>query len=287
LLALDLSLVVAAAQHSVRSKEYLKAFAAELAVAGSGTIFFFDELHALLAAGPAGGAHEITLLLKKALLEGEVRCIASTTPEDYRLACKKARWLDRCFVAVEVQPATEAEAIRVLQASKGRFEKFHGVQYAEEALAAAVVYSNSYIKDRFLPDKAIDLIDDAGTFVKMQREKVALPEELVECEKHIKLLVHRMENAMANREFEKARFYSQEEQKKRETLGELQRKHNIHNPEPSTVTVEHVEEVLARLTGMTVAAIREGNSPNTAVETEQPGAEPPQQAKKQENKKTP
>jgi ATP-dependent Clp protease ATP-binding subunit ClpC len=286
LLALDLSLVVAAAQHSVRSKEYLKAFAAELAVAGGGTIFFFDELHALLAAGPAGGAHEITLLLKKALLDGEVRCIASATPEDYRLARKNAPWLDRCFVAVEVQPATEAEAIRVLQASKGRFEKFHGVQFTEDALAAAVVYSNRYINDRFLPGKAIDLIDDAGTFVKMQREKVALPEELMECEKRIKLLVHRMENAMANREFEKAHFYSQEEQKERETLGELKRKHNIHNPQPSPVTVEHIEEVLARSTGLTVAAVREGNSSNPAVETKQPSTDPMQRAKEQKNKET-
>jgi ATP-dependent Clp protease ATP-binding subunit ClpC len=286
LLALDLSLVVAAAQHSVRSKEYLKAFAAELAVAGGDTIFFFDELHALLAAGPAGGAHEITLLLKKALLDGEVRCIASATPEDYRLARKNAPWLDRCFVAVEVQPATEAEAIRVLQASKGRFEKFHGVQFTEDALAAAVVYSNRYINDRFLPGKAIDLIDDAGTFVKMQREKVALPEELMECEKRIKLLVHRMENAMANREFEKAHFYSQEEQKERETLGELKRKHNIHNPQPSPVTVEHIEEVLARSMGLTVAAVREGSSSNPAVETKQPSTDPMQRAKEQKNKET-
>jgi ATP-dependent Clp protease ATP-binding subunit ClpC len=286
LLALDLSLVVAAAQHSVRSKEYLKAFAAELAVAGGGTIFFFDELHALLAAGPAGGAHEITLLLKKALLDGEVRCIASATPEDYRLARKNAPWLDRCFVAVEVQPATEAEAIRVLQASKGRFEKFHGVQFTEDALAAAVVYSNRYINDRFLPGKAIDLIDDAGTFVKMQREKVALPEELMECEKRIKLLVHRMENAMANREFEKAHFYSQEEQKERETLGELKRKHNIHNPQPSPVTVEHIEEVLARSMGLTVAAVREGSSSNPAVETKQPSTDPMQRAKEKKNKET-
>lgn len=286
LLALDLSLVVAAAQHSARSKEYLKAFAAELAVTGGGTIFFFDELHAMLAAGPAGGAHEITLLLKKALLDGEVRCIASTTPEDYRLARKKARWLDRCFIAVEVQPSTEAEAIRVLQASKGRFEKFHGVQYTEEALAAAVVYSNRYINNRYLPDKAIDLIDDAGALVKMQREKAILPDELMQCEKRIKLMVHRMENAMANSEFEKARFYSQEERKERKTLGELQQKYNIQNPQPSPVTVEHIEEVLARSTGLTVAAIREGISPNPAVETEQPSADPPQQPTKQKNKET-
>ena len=231
LIALDLSLIVAAAQHSARSKEFLKALAAEIDVAGAGTIFFFDELHALLAAGPAGGALEITLLLKKALLGGEVRCIASATPEEYSSARKKANWLDQCFVAVEVQPATQTEAITVLQASKGRFEKFHGVQYTEDALAAAVVYSNRYINDRFVPDKAIDLLDDASAFVKMQRGKRNLPDELMECEKRIKLMVHRMENAIANRELEKARFYSEEERKERKALDELRQ---IQRPESAS-----------------------------------------------------
>jgi len=283
IIALDLSLIVAAAQHSARSKEFLKALAAEIDVATAGTIFFFDELHALLAAGPAGGALEITLLLKKALLDGEVCCIASATPEEYALARKKAPWLDRCFIAVEVQPATEAQAIMILQASKERFEKFHGVQYAEDALTAAVVYSNRHIKDRFLPDKAIDLIDDAGALVKMQRGKRNLPDELMECEKRIKLIVHRMENAIANHEFEKARFYSEEERKERKTLDELRQKYNVQDPQASIVTKEHVEEVLARWTGMPLAAIREENASNLAVETEQQSTEPPQ-GKKQNDK---
>lgn len=93
LVALDLSLIVAAAQHSARPKEFLKLLAAEIDIAGAGTIFFFDELHALLAAGPDSGALEITLLLKKSLLEGEVRCIASAMPEEYSLARNKANWL--------------------------------------------------------------------------------------------------------------------------------------------------------------------------------------------------
>jgi ATP-dependent Clp protease ATP-binding subunit ClpC len=283
LIALDLSLIVAAVQHSARSKEFLKALAAEIDVAAAGTIFFFDELHALLAAGPAGGALEITLLLKKALLSGEVRCIASATPEVYALARKKAPWLDRCFIAVEVQPATEAQAIMILQASKERFEKFHGVQYAEDALTAAVVYSNRHIKDRFLPDKAIDLIDDAGALVKMQRGKGALPDEINECAKRIKLIVHRMENAIAGHEFEKARFYSEEERKERKTLDELRQKYNVENPQASMVTREHVEEVLARWTGTPLAAIREENASNPAAETEQRSPEPPQ-GKKQNDK---
>lgn len=283
LIALDLSLIVAAAQHGARSKEFLKALAAEIDVAGAGTIFFFDELHALLAAGPAGGALEITLLLKKALLDGEVRCIASATPEEYSSARKKANWLDQCFVGVEVQPATQAEAITVLQASKGRFEKFHGVQYTDGALAAAVVYSNRYINDRFLPDKAIDLLDDAGAFVKMQREKAGLPDELLECQKRVKLIVHRMENAIASHELEKARFYSDEERKERETLNELQKKYNAQNPPASTVTVEHVKEVLARWTGMPVEAIREAVLLEPTVEREQRSIEPPR-GKKQKGK---
>ena len=282
LIALDLSLIVAAAQHSARSKEFLKAVAAEIDVAGAGTIFFFDELHALLAAGPTGGALEITLLLKKALLSGEVRCIASATPEEYASARKKAKWLDQCFVAVEVQPATQAEAIAVLQASKGRFEKFHGVQYAEDALTAAVLYSNRHIKDRFLPDKAIDLIDDAGALVKMQREKASLPDELRECEKRIKLIVHRMENSIANHEFEKARFYSEEERKERKTLDEMRRKYKVENPQAGMVTKEHVEEVLARWTEMPLAAIREGVASNPTAETEQRSTEPPPRGKKHE-----
>jgi len=282
LIALDLSLVVAGAQHSARPKEFLKAVAAELAAAGAGTIFFFDELHALLAAGPAGGAHEITLLLKKALLGGEVRCIAASTPEEYALAREKARWLDRCFMAVDVQPPTESQTIKILQSSKERFEKFHGVQYAEDALAAAVAYSNRHIKDRFLPDKALDLIDDAGALVKMQRAKAALPDELVECGKRIKLIVHRMENAIAANEFEKARFYSEEERKERETLAQLQQKYNVLSP-PATVTPEHVAEVLARWTGVPVAAICEEGPSNPVVEKEQRSMEPPRQPKKKKS----
>jgi ATP-dependent Clp protease ATP-binding subunit ClpC len=280
----DLSMVVAAVQHSARSKQLLSGITAELANAGDGTIFFLDELHALLAAGPEGGAHEITLLLKKGLLSGDVHCIASATPEEYRTALKRARWLERCFLAVEVQPATEADAIRILQAVKTRFEEFHSVQYTEDALTAAVVYSSRYVKDRNLPDKAIDLIDDAGAYVKMKQEKTALPEEVMEIRKRINFIAKRHENAVNNHEFEKARFYSDEERKERENLRELQQKHNIKDTNVGTVTVEHIEEVLARWTGMAVAAIRQGASaPGT--ETPEPSAEPQRPVRKPKKKK--
>lgn len=269
LMALDLATVVTAAQHSPRSKEYLACVTAEMLRCGADTIFVFDELHALLAEG-SPSAREITLLLKTALQSGQVRCIASAMPDEYQ-AAKNARWLERCFLPVRVEPATEAQAIAVLEVAKERFEKFHSVQYSEEALKAAVVYSNWHVKDRYLPDKAIDLIDDAGAFIKMKYETAIVPQEITEARQRIKLIVNRMENAIANHEFEKARFYSDEERKEREKLNELQRKHNIQHDHAGTVTEEHIAEALARWTGLPVESIRQ-EPPQAAADKEQPGA---------------
>jgi ATP-dependent Clp protease ATP-binding subunit ClpC len=248
---IDLAMVVTAAQHSARSKEFFDAVSQELIRWKSTTIYFFDELHALLAAG----APEVTLLLKPALLAGTVRCIASATPEDYRAALKKARWLERCFLGLEIQQPTEAEAIQVLAGTKARFEKFHSVEYAEEAVRAAVVYSRRCLKSGSLPEKALDLLDDAGAYVKMRYEG-KLPEEIREAMQRIKFITRRMENAVANHEFEKARFYSDEERREREAFEELKKKHHLEKQHMHVVTEEHVAEALARWTGMTVAAVR-------------------------------
>ena len=114
---------------------------------------------------------------------------------------------------------------RFLLAIKDRYEKFHAVTYTDDALTTAVYHSNRYIPDRFLPDKAVDLIDEAGARVKLRQS--SLPEEMIDVQKRIKFVVHRMENAIANHEFEKARFYSDEERKERENLRLLREKYNI------------------------------------------------------------
>ncbi len=271
--ALDLSVIIAAAQHGAQARGFLKGATQELITDGASTIFFFDELYALLATEPGGGAHEAVTLLKQSLLSGHVRCIAAATPEEHRAATKKARWLERCFRAVKVQPASEGEAIRTLQGIKDRFEKFHSVQYSDEALTSAVVYSNRYVKDRYLPDKAIDLIDDAGAYLKMKLGKVVLPEEVVEGQKRLKFIAGRQEMAISNHEFEKARFYNDEERKQREELRQLYLKHNIQDVPVGTVTVEHIEEVLARWTGMPVAWIRQApSSPESVAQKQKPDA---------------
>ncbi|HEU4415867.1 MAG TPA: Clp protease N-terminal domain-containing protein [Candidatus Angelobacter sp.] len=173
--AIDLSMIVTAAQHSSRSREFLGAIENELA-GDARTIFFFDELHHLLAAGAAGGSSEITLLLKPALLSGKVRCIAAATQQEYREASKTARWLGQCFLPVQVAPATETETIAILHGIRKRFEIFHCVTYSDDALTAAVVYSSGHVKNRHLPDKAIDLIDDAGAYVKLTQHGVVSTE---------------------------------------------------------------------------------------------------------------
>ncbi len=253
--SIDLAMVVTAAQHSRRSTEFLSAITDEIVKAEKDTLFFFDELHALLAAGPEGGAHEITLLLKSALLSGKVRCIASATPAEHHAAVERAPWLNERFLAVKVEAPNEETAIKVLQVEKDRFEKFHSVQFTNEAITAAVLLSNRLIADHGLPDKAIDVIDDAGAYVKMKQEKAVLPEEVIEARKRLKFISARHEGAVENHEFEKARFYSDEERTQREALTQLHMKHNI--PERPVVTQADIEEALARCTGMPVAAVRE------------------------------
>lgn len=278
--SIDLAMVVTAAQHSRNSIEFLNAITAEMVKAEKDTLFFFDELHALLAAGPEGGAHEITLLLKSALLNGKVRCIASATPGEYHAALEKAPWLNERFLAVKVEPPTEETALKILQVEKDRFEKFHSVQFTDEALIAAVVLSDRLITNHYLPDKAIDVIDDAGAYIKMKQEKAVLPEEVKEARKRIKFIAARHQSAVDNHEFEKARFYSDEERTQREALAQLHLKHNI--PERQVVTKADIEEVLARWTAMPIEAVREVSG-NLEAERQKPKTSPKKKAKKKKS----
>ncbi|HEY6305991.1 MAG TPA: Clp protease N-terminal domain-containing protein [Candidatus Angelobacter sp.] len=220
------------------------------------TIFFMDELHSLLAATPTGGAPGPSEILKPALLGGKIQCICAATPEEYRKARENHRWLDRCFRAIDVPPMNEAEAVEVLLSAKSHFEKFHSVTYTDDAIQHAVRYSSVYVKDRQLPDKALDLIDEAAAYVNARPGH--LPEEVIEVRKRMKFIVKRLEDAIVNHEFAKARFYSDEELKERENLRVLLKKHNLDETTGNPVTREDVEEVLARWTGIPVSTIRAG-----------------------------
>ncbi|MGH9327687.1 MAG: ATP-dependent Clp protease ATP-binding subunit [Terriglobia bacterium] len=254
ILALDLSLIVAGTKYRGQFEERLKTIMKELMEAQN-AIIFIDELHTLVGAGSAEGSLDAANILKPALSRGEIQCIGATTPAEYRKSIERDRSLERRFQAVKVPPPSEGDAIKVLFGIKERYEKFHAVAYTDDAIRSSVFHSSRYIPDRFLPDKAVDLIDEAGARVKLQQS--TLPEEMTDAQKRIKFVVHRMEAAIANHEFEKARFYSDEERKERENLRVLREKYNIDETAAGKVTEGDIEEVVSRWTGVPVMSIKE------------------------------
>src|ERR1700739_1721133 len=254
ILSLDLSLIVAGTKYRGQFEERLKTIMKEL-MESQNSIVFIDELHTLVGAGSAEGSLDAANILKPALSRGEIQCIGATTPSEYRKSVEKDRSLERRFQAVKVPAPTEDEAIQVINGIRERYEKFHAVSYTDEALRYSVYLSNRYIPDRFLPDKAIDLIDEAGARVKFRQASV--PEEVAEVQKRVKFITHRMESAIAAHEFEKARFYSEEERKEKETLRGLRERYKLDDATTGIVTREDIEEVVSRWTGVAVTSIKE------------------------------
>src|SRR5487761_2432248 len=254
ILALDLSLIVAGTKYRGQFEERLKTIMKEL-MESQNSIVFIDELHTLVGAGSAEGSLDAANILKPALSRGEIQCIGATTPAEYRKSIEKDRSLERRFQAVKVPPPTEEDAIKIIMGIKEKYEKFHAVSYTDDAITFSVSHSSRYIPDRFLPDKAIDLIDEAGARVKLRQ--TSLPEELTEVQKRIKFIVHRMENAIANHEFEKARFYSDEERKERENLRTLRDKYHLDDSSAGIVTREDIEDVVSRWTGVPMTSLKE------------------------------
>jgi ATP-dependent Clp protease ATP-binding subunit ClpC len=253
-LALDLSLIVAGTKYRGQFEERLKTIMKEL-MENQNSIVFIDELHTLVGAGSAEGSLDAANILKPALSRGEIQCIGATTPAEYRKSIEKDRSLERRFQAVKVPPPSEEDAVKIIMGIKDKYEKFHAVSYTDDAIQFSVSHSSRYIPDRFLPDKAIDLIDEAGARVKLRQ--TSLPEELTEVQKRIKFIVHRMENAIANHEFEKARFYSDEERKERENLRALRDKYHLDDSSAGIVTREDIEEVVSRWTGVPITSLKE------------------------------
>ena len=209
---------------------------------GFETILFAGDLRALLA--PSASLGTGSGALRSSPLKGNVRCIATSTPGDYKECVRAAPWLEDSFRAIYVRSLGMEETLSVLKARKQIYERFHEVSYSDEALACAVQSVEQYLPHRALPGKAFELLDAAAGRVKMRQN--ALPEEIVEAQKRIKFIMHRMDSAVANHEFEKARFYSDEERKERENLLALREKYSPDESPSNEVSREDVEEVIAR-----------------------------------------
>jgi ATP-dependent Clp protease ATP-binding subunit ClpC len=254
ILALDLSPMLATARQSGQFEARLRTLVRELMEAQN-AIIFIEELYALRG---AEGLLDAADILKPALFRGEIQCIGAATPAEYRQSIEKEPWLERCFQGVKVPPPSEADAVKILLGIRDRYEKFHSVKYTDEALQYAVYHSNRYLQDRYLPDKAIDLMDEAGACVKLRQSP--LPEEMVNVQRRIKSAVQRMQEAIAHHEFDKARSYSEEERKEREDLQRLREKYSVDERARGTVTRQDIEEVLRRWTGISIED--EGTTPS-------------------------
>ncbi len=183
LLALDLGALIAGAKYRGEFEERLKAVLNEVTSAEGGIILFIDEMHTLIGAGKADGAMDASNLLKPALARGELHCIGATTLDEYKKHVEKDAALARRFQPVFVSEPTVEDTVSILRGLKDKYEQHHGVRIADSAIVAAATLSNRYITDRFLPDKAIDLIDEAAARLKMQVD--SKPEELDSIDREI------------------------------------------------------------------------------------------------------
>ncbi len=170
ILSLDLSLIVAGTKYRGQFEERLKKIMAELKK-NKKFIVFIDEIHTLVGAGSAEGSLDAANILKPALSRSEIQCIGATTPREYRQSIEKDRSLERRFQSVKVVPPTEEEALEIVKGIAERYEAFHQIRYSKEALEASVYQTNRYIPERFLPDKAIDVLDEAGARAKLRYQK--------------------------------------------------------------------------------------------------------------------
>jgi ATP-dependent Clp protease ATP-binding subunit ClpC len=254
ILALDISLIVAGTKYRGQFEERLKTIMKEL-VENRNLIVYIDELHTLVGAGSAEGSLDAANILKPALSRGEIQCIGSTTPYEYRRSIEKDRSLERRFQSIKVAAPNEEESISILQGIKEKYESFHQLRYTDEALESSVYLSNRYITDRFLPDKAIDLLDEAGARVKLR--SISVPEELINIQRRIRMIGGRIESAISAQEFEKAARYRIEEDQEHESLQLVKERWRMKSNLPPKVTRSDIEEVISKWTGIPVSNIHE------------------------------
>jgi ATP-dependent Clp protease ATP-binding subunit ClpC len=258
ILALDISLIVAGTKYRGQFEERLKAIMKEL-TENPNIIVFIDELHTLVGAGSAEGSLDAANILKPALSRGEIRCIGATTPAEYRKYIEKDRSLERRFQAVKVEPPSEADTIQVLMGIKDRYETFHHVEYSREAIEAAVYQSSRYITDRFLPDKAIDLIDEAGARAKLRDAEMTA--ELGEISRVVRTAVEQMDAAVTERNPEKAWLYRDQELQARENLQVVRERLDMKSSASRVAITKHdIDEVVSKWTGVPLTSVNEDES---------------------------
>lgn len=248
IIVLDLAMMVAGTKYRGQFEERIKAVMNEVRRARN-TILFIDELHTLVGAGGAEGAIDASNVLKPALSRGELQCIGATTLDEYRKYIEKDGALERRFQTVLVEPPTPQQAVEILKGLRDRYEEHHRVQITDDALETAVEMSSRYITARCLPDKAIDVIDEAGARVRLK--SMVRPPDLKELEEEIQRLNQAKEDAVAEQKFEKAASFRDQADKLRRKKDQLTEEWREKSRQTDgVVDAEIVAEVVAKMTGI-------------------------------------
>jgi ATP-dependent Clp protease ATP-binding subunit ClpC len=252
-MTLDMGTVVAGTKYRGEFEDRLKKVMDEIRQAGN-IILFIDELHTLIGAGGAEGAIDASNILKPSLARGELQCIGATTLDEYRKYIEKDAALERRFQPIRVDEPTQEESIQILYGLRDRYEAHHRVSITDEAIEAAVKLSDRYISDRFLPDKAIDLMDEAGSKVRLR--SYTTPPNLKELELKLEEVRKEKDASVQSQEFEKAASLRDTEQRLREKLEETKKNwKEKQGKENNEVTVEDIANVVSSWTGIPVSKL--------------------------------
>ena len=258
ILSLDLSAMVAGSKYRGEFEERMKKALEDVKAAGN-IILFIDEIHTVIGAGAAEGAIDASNILKPALARGEIQLIGATTLEEYRKHIEKDAAFERRFQPVRVEEPTEAVAVQMLTALKDPYEMHHRVRISDEAIAAAVRLSARYVTERFLPDKAIDLIDEAASCLRLSA--YTAPTSIKELEARIAELEQEKETAIKTEEFEQAAEIKKLQDGLRTSLKAAKRAwESTHDSGEIVVTADNVAEIVSRWTGIPVQSMQEEES---------------------------
>ncbi|HEX6791679.1 MAG TPA: ATP-dependent Clp protease ATP-binding subunit [Candidatus Krumholzibacteria bacterium] len=250
---LDLASVVAGTKYRGQFEERLKSIINEIRQAED-VIIFIDEIHTIVGAGGAEGAIDASNMLKPALARGELQCIGATTLDEYRKYIEKDGALERRFQPIMVNPPTADETIQIIFGLRDKYEAHHRVKINDDAVRAAVFLSERYIHERFLPDKAIDVIDEAGSRARLS--VVTAPSELTDLEREIEEVSREKESAIQAQEFEKAARHRDKEKELRKTLEDIRKNWAETKQQTETVvTSRDISRVVSAMTGIPVTDV--------------------------------
>jgi ATP-dependent Clp protease ATP-binding subunit ClpC len=252
---LDLASIVAGTKYRGQFEERLKTIINEIRE-NEQIIIFIDEIHTIVGAGGAEGAIDASNMLKPALARGEIQCIGATTLDEYRKHIEKDGALERRFQPILINPPTESETVQIILGLRDKYEAHHRTKFTDEAIRQAVNLSQRYIQGRFLPDKAIDIIDEAGARARLSTTTV--PDDLREIEKQIEEISKEKESAIQAQEFEKAASFRDQEKELRQELKKLHREWSESRQESeSVVTDKDIAKVISDMTGIPVSDVEE------------------------------